>query len=828
MALGETADLAVRLSLDDRFSRGIRGAQRSLSGLEGSIRRVGRGTGQLATGLARIGTIGAVAVAGGLAYAARQAVAFEDAFAGIEKTLDATPEQFAAIERSIRDMATTIPVAATELAAIGETAGALGIAVADVDDFIEVVAKLGVTTDLTSEAAASALGKVGTILHLTGQDFEDFADSLVHLGNIGASTESEIIEITKRFAAAGRQAGLTKEDILALSSAAASFGIEPEAAGGALSRLFFNMSAEIALATDKGKAFATITGRSLKSLTESIRRGEGLDIFRETLAGIAKLDPVEQAKALRALGITATRDRDAFVKMASGLEQVDYWLREAHDSAGALDREASKRFDTVASKIKLLQNNIAEAAITIGEGFAPAIGRAATKLSDFLKQDANRAQLKALGEDIGRFIDQIDWQEVIAGGRTLVSVLKSAADAGLTLLGIIGKLPKELLAAGAAAITLNKLSGGLLGAGAGNIIGGIVGPVARNVGAAIPGIGRAFIQPVFVTNFPPGLKGGIGGATAGFPFGAVAAGGATIVAIQEVSKGAARSLAEGQGAGPAQAELLSRIAAMGVPGMPDLLGTVEDIERFLTGQPPRPTVAELIRAVQRVPLPRTRATGGGGLGEDRQGLIAAIGGAIRGGIGVLSKALREEGRTRLRLEEHERAGARSNLTALFHGPLADALKASSERTSYLLSANVSKALPKTLASDIRGMTTLQARLLATGDIKGAERVGSYIVALQRRLDELTAAQTERLDKLNATSARLKDDLIESTRITRQSGQEIAAAIRDKEWSPTVNVKVPVSLSITARTVTSAVRTWYAYGNGSQVGVGRPPGTGPLV
>ncbi len=129
---------------------------------------------------------------------------------------------------------------------------------------------LGATTNLTTAEAAESLGKIGTILNLTGDEFEDFADVLVNLGNKGASTEAEIIEITKRFAASGRQAGLSIPQILAYASAIASAGAEPEAAGSSLSRLFGNLITETARATDKGKAFAKVTGKSFKDFSEIV------------------------------------------------------------------------------------------------------------------------------------------------------------------------------------------------------------------------------------------------------------------------------------------------------------------------------------------------------------------------------------------------------------------------------------------------------------------------------------------------------------------------------------------------------------------------------
>jgi TP901 family phage tail tape measure protein len=538
LALAETAQLAVRINLEGNASAGIDKLNRKVGTLGTSVGRMGRGFGQIGSGLARAGLfVGGAAVAG-LTGAAKAAIDFEDAFAGVRKTVDeadlkAAGLSFESLERSFRDMATTVPIAATEFARLGETAGALGVKAGDIDDFVLVTAKLGVTTDLTADMAADALGRIGTILNFTGRDYENFADSLVALGNAGASTESEIIEISKRFAAEGRAAGLATTEIAGLASATASLGFAPERGGTALARVFANMGTNISLANKKGKAFSEITGRSIKDLQSSLDKGDGLGIFMDVLKEIKGLSPTDANRTLKALGITNNSDRTIFRTMAESLPFVNEQLGIAADATGALSEEATKRFDTVRSKIQLLKNNLIEAGITIGEGFAPALGRAAEKLSDFLKDPGNKGELKALGEDIGAAIDDIDWAEVLREAKAFVGILKTALGVVMSLVSAVNRLPTEIKGAVAGLLVLNKLSGGLIGAGLGNVVGGLAGAATQGLASRAPGVGRLFAQPVFVTNWPlgglGGGAGGLGGAAAGA--GAIGAGlaGAAIV-----------------------------------------------------------------------------------------------------------------------------------------------------------------------------------------------------------------------------------------------------------------------------------------------------------
>ena len=515
MAFAETAQLAVKIDLQGNALSGINTLDRRLKGLGGSVGRVGKGFGQIGAGIARAGLFVGGAAIVGLGLAAKAAIDFEDAFAGVKKTIDeadlaAAGLTFDDLAKSFRTMATEMPIAATELARIGEAAGALGIRSSDIVEFTRVVAQLGVTTDLSSDTAAEALGKVGTILNFTGKDYADFADVLVNLGNKGASVESGIVEVTKRFAAQGKQAGLTTPEILAYSSAILSAGAQSEAAGSSLSRLFSNLVTETALASGKGKAFAAVSGKSFKDFAKIVKNDTNGAMI-DFLGHLKTLSKFDQARALEAVGITGVRDRNAIMLLANTLDtNLVPALENAKNSSGALAIEATKRFDTLKSKLIVLKQGFIEAAMTIGEGFTPALGRAADKLLAFLKVDSNKSALKAIGEDIGKAIDGIDWDEVLKGAKAFIGVLKTALSFAKTLWDGFGLLPGELKAAAAALLVLHKASGGLITQGVGNVVGGLASGVARAGASQLPGVGKLFAQPVFVTNFPPGFGAGAG------------------------------------------------------------------------------------------------------------------------------------------------------------------------------------------------------------------------------------------------------------------------------------------------------------------------------
>jgi TP901 family phage tail tape measure protein len=493
---GDIANLVVQLRLDDSgFSNRLRGVQGSLGRFQGGLSQMGRGVGQVTSGIDRMATRAALAAAGGLTAVVTTAASFEQAFTGVEKTVDGTEEQMARLEQRFRQMARTMPVAFEELAAIGEAGGALGIAREDLEEFVDVVARLGVSTNLSSDQAATALGQLGNVLHLTGDEFRDLSDSLVALGNAGASTESQIVEMAARFAAAGNSAGLTKEEILALSSAVASMGIEVEAGGSALSRIFNNVATNIGTSSKKAVEFARTMGLTARQFKVAWER-DALGTFQDFLAELGKLDQFEQARVLKAIGITNTRDISAVRLMSQNIGLVNEQLRISEEATGDLNKESQKFFDTTAGQWQKLKNNIRDAAATIGTELLPVVNDLIGDFTRLLNDpqmnegelgkafrqgiqpvSAFSREFKKFGQGLSEGIRNIskelrgtDFSGLIGGMKLAAQVAKDAFDA-------FRSLPEPIQQLAIAALVANKVSGGAVGSiakGLANILAGSI------------------------------------------------------------------------------------------------------------------------------------------------------------------------------------------------------------------------------------------------------------------------------------------------------------------------------------------------------------------
>ena len=198
-------------------------------------------------------------------FSAKAAMDFESAFAGVRKTVDATEEQFTELETGIRQMAQEIPSSATEIAAVAEAAGQLGIETENILSFSKAMIDLGNSTNLSSEEAATALAQFANITQMSQENFDRLGSVIVQLGNNLATTERDIVNMAMRLAGAGKQVGLTEAETLSLAAALSSVGIEAEAGGSAISKVLINMQLAATTGT-KANEVISKTGLSLREL----------------------------------------------------------------------------------------------------------------------------------------------------------------------------------------------------------------------------------------------------------------------------------------------------------------------------------------------------------------------------------------------------------------------------------------------------------------------------------------------------------------------------------------------------------------------------------
>lgn len=353
--------LIVKLTADSTgLNKGFSEAETKTSLLKGSMASLGQ---------AIAGAFAAGAVISFAKDMGRFAVDFESAMAGVRKTVDATDAQFAMLEEGIRDMARHLPASALEIAGVAEAAGQLGIATDDILLFTRTMVDLGNTTNLTAEQAATALARFANITGLASDDIDRLGSTIVDLGNNFATTEAEIVDMALRIAGAGTQAGLSEKQILAFAAAMSSVGIQAELGGTAISRVFLDIQSSVAKGGKAVEGFARAAGMSIEEFSQAFRT-DAAGAVALLLKRLGELPKTEALKLMEDMGMEGVRTTDVILRLANSGDLLTTALdtgAEAWAENVALQKEAGQRYETTASKMQVLSNNLKDLAVGLTE-----------------------------------------------------------------------------------------------------------------------------------------------------------------------------------------------------------------------------------------------------------------------------------------------------------------------------------------------------------------------------------------------------------------------------------------------------------------------------
>ena len=325
-----------------------------------------------------------------LITSAKSAINFEDAFTGVEKTVDGTVEQMEELKQGIRDMAKEIPSTTTEISAVAEAAGQLGIKTEDILSFTKVMIDLGNSTNLSAEEAASSLAKFANVTKMSAKDYDKLGSTIVALGNNFATTEADIVSMATRLAATGELAGLSQSQILSLATAMSSVGIEAEAGGSAMSKLL----KKIQLATELGgkdlEQFAKVAGMTSSEFKKAYEK----DAVKALTAFISGLNDTERngksaIAILNDMDLTEVRLSNTILSLANASDVMNKAVdlgNESWEDNTALTNEANKRYDTLKSKITIAINKLKDMTITLGNKLMPSIEKVIDKVGKWIEK----------------------------------------------------------------------------------------------------------------------------------------------------------------------------------------------------------------------------------------------------------------------------------------------------------------------------------------------------------------------------------------------------------------------------------------------------------
>ena len=379
----------------------------------------------------------------------KSAADYEQAFTGVRKTTELTEAEASELYDGLIDLSTKTPTDFVTLSGIAEIAGQLGVAKDELLDFVQTYDMLQVSTNIQGEEGAASIAQFLNITEHGTQNIDRFGAAIVDLGNNFATTERDILETATRLASTADLAGLSTPEILALSTAISSMGINAEAGGSAAGKLMKQMSLASEVGVDKwgvllkgankffeGTKFSNIhdiqimldslksadvaefaksMGMTKDELSNAMGMAQDMEYFTQLMGksaeqfrqdwsnnpaqsmleffdSLSHLDEAGQQSALSYLndmGITEIRLSNLVQALTSNPQMFSEALGIAYESYAqnqALVDEATKFYETQNSQIAMKTNEFNNAVADLGGNIQTAVQPAIDGLSTLLEK----------------------------------------------------------------------------------------------------------------------------------------------------------------------------------------------------------------------------------------------------------------------------------------------------------------------------------------------------------------------------------------------------------------------------------------------------------
>ena len=315
---------------------------------------------------------GLVGKAGGLAFAAKEAMKFETAMAGVKKVAEGTDEQYAKLSDELKKMSAELGISAAEMAELAAAGGQLGIPIEKLSEFTAIASKMSVAFGITAEEAGNAAATIANVFQIPIGEVEKLGDAINVLGNNTAAREKDIVAAMARIGGTAKQFGLAADEAAALADAFIALGKPPEVAATAINA----MLQKLQTAQSQGKGFQTalegigtsademaanIAANPQQALTELLHKLEGLD---------------KQSRALTLSQLFGTEYSDDIALLVGSLGEYEKALGLVADKGqvvGAMQKEVANAMSTSEAQIAKAKQEIINVAIEVGEKLLPLV-----------------------------------------------------------------------------------------------------------------------------------------------------------------------------------------------------------------------------------------------------------------------------------------------------------------------------------------------------------------------------------------------------------------------------------------------------------------------
>ncbi len=401
------------------------------------VKKNTKSAGKVLSTTAKASAIAFAGLATAVGLTTREFIKYEKALVGVGKTTNIEGKQLKAFGKQFQKLSEEIPLSTNELLGIAQAAGQLGVTGEEnLLKFTDTVAKLGVATDLSGEAAATALTRILNVTHENISTIDTFGSVIVQLGNNFAATESEIVKVANEVARSTAVFGVSASEATAFGAAMKSLGIQAQLGGSVVGKAMLKINEAIDAGGESMKLLSELTGIAGDDLKQTFEE-DAAGVFQKFTEGLGGLEGGTSA-IFKALGKFKLKG-DEVNKVIPVLAKNSQLLGKAFSMASAevknataLNIEAEKAYATLGSKVEILKNSAVNLAVKIGEDLAPSVTELVEGATALIK--GFQGLDKEVVNNLSSFLK---WGTVIAGA---IAGVASFALGALKVSGIISAL----------------------------------------------------------------------------------------------------------------------------------------------------------------------------------------------------------------------------------------------------------------------------------------------------------------------------------------------------------------------------------------------------
>ena len=313
------------------------------------------------------------------------AIAYEKDFAQVQRTTGLAGDAAVDFQRQLKQLSTEIPSTFSELSEVAKIGGQMGVAQQALESFTETVTRFVATSDgVNIDKASTAFGRLENMFNRTPsgaladpQFFERIGSAISYTGDNSVATEAQIIGMLEKTTASAKNAGLSIQETIAMSSAMVSSGLQPFLSSGFIIRFFGNFQKAAAQGGQAAADMARELGYTAEEF-QNVVRNDPYDMLHRVVSQMKDMDSVEGKQFLMRLGINGVQDPKVLNALSENLHVLDAAMEDvnkAYGEADYLDKSSAGIFDTTAAGIQKLVNSFMNLGHTIGSSTLPVFAR---------------------------------------------------------------------------------------------------------------------------------------------------------------------------------------------------------------------------------------------------------------------------------------------------------------------------------------------------------------------------------------------------------------------------------------------------------------------